>query len=417
MHHSVYILSALPIYTDILLWMLVVGAIFILLVLLFYYVRQHRKLLQEHLFFSSQKHHDIEHELVLKTMHLATWRIAVQADTITFENDYRSSTIGATPPPDTPFGEIMRHVAPWDRDRFIAGIKQLKKGEVTNFYIQYQIRGWHSDRLYWSESYVTVSACDERGMPTELVGTSSRIEEQKKQEDELIRARNRAEESDRLKTNFLANISHEVRTPLNAIVGFSHVLPTVTDPEEQQKLIGIIDANNEQLLHIFDDMMNISKMEAGKAQIQMADFNLNDMLHELVSHFKQENPTCTLPILLDIPDKRLVVHSDRNRLYDILSHFMANANKFTTCGNITVGFYCQHGNMLRIWVRDTGKGIPEKDQQRIFERFVKLDDFEQGIGLGLSICRSYAMSIGGSIGVESKVGIGSTFWVDVDVSY
>ncbi len=413
---KVFCFSALHIHTDILLWMLVIVAVVVLTWLLLHYVMQYRSLSQEHFYLNTQKHHDIEHELVLKTMHLATWRMNLATGTITFENDYRISANGATPPPDTPFEEIKRHIAPWDRDRLDEGIEKLCSNALDEFFIQYQIRGWHSDRMFWAESYMTVSERDETGKAMEIVGTSSRIDEQKKQEDELIRARNRAEESDRLKTHFIANISHEVRTPLNAIVGFSHVLPTVMDDEERNKLIGIIDDNNEQLLHIFDDMMNISKIEAGQSKIQLADFNLSDMLDELVNHFKHENPSSKLSILTEIPDKSLVVHTDRNRLYDILNHFLVNAFKFTDSGNVTVGFHFQSASLVRVWVRDTGRGIPENDQERIFERFVKLDDFEQGIGLGLSICLSYALSIGAQIGVDSQVGEGSKFWVELGIS-
>lgn len=413
---KVFCFSALHIHTDILLWMLVIGAVVVLTWLLCHYVMQYRRLSQEQYYLNTQKHHDIEHELVLKTMHLATWRINLVTGGITFENDYRTSANGATPPPDTPFDEIKRHIVPWDRGRLNEGIEKLCANTIEEFFIQYQIRGWRSDRIFWSESYMTVSERDENGEAIEIVGTSSRIDEQKKQEDELIRARNRAEESDRLKTHFIANISHEVRTPLNAIVGFSHVLPTVENEEERKKLVGIIEDNNEQLLHIFDDMMNISKIEAGQSEIQLIDFNLSDMLDELVGHFKLENPSSKLPILMEIPDKSLLVHTDRNRLYDILNHFLVNAFKFTSSGNITVGFHYQSASLIRVWVQDTGKGIHENDQQRIFERFVKLDDFEQGIGLGLSICRSYALSIGAQIGVDSQVGDGSKFWVELGIS-
>jgi signal transduction histidine kinase len=225
-------------------------------------------------------------------------------------------------------------------------------------------------------------------------------------ETSLIAARNKAEESDRLKTAFLANMGHEIRTPLNAIVGFADLLPVVQDEAERNQLILEIQANNQKLLRIIDGLVSMSKIEAGAKSLLMGKVELNQLLQEVADAYQ---PTTNLPINVQCPLPQLKIESDREKLVEILDHLVQNAIKFTTEGEINLGYEVQ-GNQVRVNVTDTGKGVSKEDQSRIFERFVKVDEYIPGTGLGLSVVESHIKNLGGSVGVESSLGVGSNFW-------
>ena len=265
------------------------------------------------------------------------------------------------------------------------------------------------------ETSATVMSCDADGKPNMVVGTSTCIDLRKEMEKELLVARNRAEESDRIKSAFLANIGHEVKTPLNAIVGFSDILPMAESEEERQKMVDIIKENNRKLLNIFDSMVAQSKEDAVIAQesVEKAWFDIAPLLREIVKQFAGMNKNTQVTVEGEITTDSMSICSNKDRIRTILEHYMDNALKFTPTGKVTLGSVWKEGGLLHIYVRDTGIGIPEDQQDRIFERFVKLNDFSQGVGLGLSVCRSYAISLGGRVGVSSTENIGSTFWLDL----
>ena len=400
--------------TDLLLWVVGIVACIAAVAFLLVQLLQQRRLKAELSWQDRLQRHDIEHELVLKAMSLCTWRIDVRERTITYVSDYRNKMDCYTPAPDTPLDDYILQVAPWDRQKMQQALEDIFSGRTDDYYLQYQAYALRSDTMYWSESYATVGERDEEGRPLSVIGTSMRIDAQKEMEAELIRARNKAEESDRLKSAFLANISHEVRTPLNAIVGFSDVMPMVESDDERQHLVSLIHENTAKLLRIFDDVMNMSRAEAGQSALQVSEFDLNTLLSELAGRYSEQNNNPAVVLTAVTGEGIEQVKTDRNRLYDILGHFLSNALKFTEKGHVTIGFRRDAAaGRLRVYVSDTGKGIPEEECSRIFERFVKLDEFVQGAGLGLSVCRSFAYSLGGTVGVESKVGVGSTFWVDL----
>ena len=400
------------------MWLVVIGTGLILLLLvgaLFFQWRDRKTTTEELSHLGSMHKHGVEHELVLKAMKLATWRLDVEMMTITFDSDFRTRTDVLSPPLACPFDIIMQSVNVNDVERVRESLLALCKGAKTEYHEQYRVKAPHVDNEYWSESYATVSEHDDNGNPLVIVGTSSCIDEVKRLEQDLVDARNKAEESDRLKTSFIDNISHEVRTPLNAIVGFSDILPTVTDPNERNGLISIIKENNQKLLNIFEDMMTISKAEASddKTKMNITDFDVVPLLQGVVEEFDKKNVNPMVNLKLDIAEHPLMLHSDFGRLREIVVNFMSNAIKFTSKGTVTINLEQKDNGHLCISVTDTGKGVPEEAYDRIFDRFVKLDDFVQGAGLGLSVCRSYAFSLGGSVGVRSRLGEGSTFWVDI----
>lgn len=399
---------------DILFWLITLPLILFLVVYLIWQQYQYKKLANEQTLLNTVKRRTIEYDLVLKAMKLAVWHLDVQERTITYDSDYRGAMDIPSVPPGSDVELFCNNLLPEDKKRMAERMTDLLEGRTDLVHEQYQALSPVGNGTTWGETYAVIDRRDSTGRPLTVVGTSMRIDKQKEIEMALIRARNQAEESDRLKTAFLANISHEVRTPLNAIVGFSEVLTTSTPTaEERSQLMGLIRQNNAHLLQLFDDMVSLSRLEAGDESVHKTQFLVNDLLQELVEKFTQRATEKQLTITVSPHSENLELFTDRVRLMQILSHYIDNALKFTTEGGVTIGCNVQVSS-IRVWVRDTGKGIDSAFcGDKLFERFVKVDEFEQGTGLGLSICRSLARTLGGKVGMDSEIGVGSLFWVDV----
>lgn len=399
---------------DVLLWVVGIPAVIAFVIALYLQIRQHSRLKTELDQLNSIKHYNIEYELVLKAMRLSIWHLDVVERTVTFESDYRDEMNNYVPDGETSIDTLFDCLVPEDLERVREAMLGLMEGKYEDYHQQYRLQTPQTQNTYWEETFATVDKRDMEGKPLSIVGTTMRIDERKAIEQALIEARNQAEESDRLKTAFLANMTHEVRTPLNAIVGFSDILPMAQSDEERNELIKLIKQNNAHLLRLFDDMMNMSRLESGNAgSIVKEDFELASLFSELVE--KYQAPCMEKNLVLSIEDSASgdMVHTDRGRLREILNQYLNNALKFTSAGSISLG-YEKKLSTVRIWVRDTGKGIPaDKCNDHLFERFVKVDDFVAGTGLGLSICRSLAESLDGRVGVDSVFGEGSTFWVEI----
>jgi signal transduction histidine kinase len=399
---------------DVLLWVVGIPAVIAFVIALYLQIRQHSRLKTELDQLNSIKHYNIEYELVLKAMRLSIWHLDVVERTVTFESDYRDEMNNYVPDGETSIDTLFDCLVPEDLERVREAMLGLMEGKYEDYHQQYRLQTPQTQNTYWEETFATVDKRDMEGKPLSIVGTTMRIDERKAIEQALIEARNQAEESDRLKTAFLANMTHEVRTPLNAIVGFSDILPMAQSDEERNELIKLIKQNNAHLLRLFDDMMNMSRLESGNAgSIVKEDFELASLFSELVE--KYQAPCMEKSLELSIEDSASgdMVHTDRGRLREILNQYLNNALKFTSAGCISLGYEKQLST-VRIWVRDTGKGIPaDKCNDHLFERFVKVDDFVAGTGLGLSICRSLAESLDGRVGVDSVFGEGSTFWVEI----
>jgi signal transduction histidine kinase len=398
---------------DILVWMAGIPLLACTVVLLFYQIRKRRTYSKALSLLSSMQRHPVEYDLVLKVMKMAIWRIDVKTQTITFESDFRDVVGSFHFSPNTPLEQFYELMQPQSRSLIQNALIGLMEGRVDEAHEQFQVRLPHSDQIHWEDAYATIEKRDLNGKAQVIVGTLTLIDSQKEIEQALIEARNHAEESDRLKTAFLANMSHEIRTPLNAIVGFSDVLPMAQSDEERAELVTLIKQNNARLLRLFDDMANMSKLEAGGDAVKKDRFNLNQLLMEVADSFAAKSKETGVKIEVETRPDAVQPYSDRYRIREILNQYMDNAMKFTSKGSVTLG-YQVNNDILRIWVRDTGKGIPASHcNEHLFERFVKIDDFVPGTGLGLSISRSLAMSIGGKVGVESKQNVGSLFWVEI----
>ena len=244
-----------------------------------------------------------------------------------------------------------------------------------------------------------------------MVITVHDITRLKQVEAELKLAREKAENADRSKSVFLANMSHEIRTPLNAIVGFSELLASASTDEEKTQFLEIVQSNNEMLQQLIADILDLSKIEAGTLEFVFSDVDINQMMFDLEQQFRMRVAELGsgVQIVREASEKEYTMHTDRNRLAQVVSNFMTNALKFTQEGSITLGFR-PYEEGLYFYVKDTGTGIPQEKLPHVFERFVKLKQEKNGTGLGLSICQTIVRKLGGEIGVESEEGAGSTFW-------
>ena len=393
-------------------WMMAVAVVVFLFMAIFIQRRKGRQLEEELHELDKIRQNNTEYEFVLKAMKIAVWRYDVQKQSIIYENDFREGVNTFVAEEFESFSNAMASIDASDAERVRQAFNDIVEGRTDYYHQEYRINYMSSGSSYWEESYATIVERDENGKPSKIVGTSQRIDERKEMEASLVTARNKAEESDRLKTAFLANMGHEIRTPLNAIVGFADLLPVVESEKDRNQLIKEIQSNNHKLLRIIDGLVSMSKIEAGAKSLMMAKVDINQILQQMVDTYQ---PTTMLKMTTKCPLAELPIKTDREKLLEILDNLMQNALKFTSHGSVTLG-YDVLGSNVRIWVKDTGKGIPAEDQEKIFERFVKLDEFIPGTGLGLSVAKSYALSLNGTMGVESQVGEGSTFWVELPIS-
>ena len=231
---------------------------------------------------------------------------------------------------------------------------------------------------------------------------------------ELIESKEKAETSDKLKSAFLANMSHEIRTPLNAIVGFSRIISESDNAEERREYYEIVDANNERLLQLINEILDLSKIESGIVEFTYGPVRLHTLCKEIHDAHVFRCPQ-GVELRFDSPDEALSIHSDKNRIFQVFSNLIGNAFKFTTEGSVSYG-YKQEGERVVFYVKDTGLGIEPEKLGRVFQRFAKLNNCAQGTGLGLSICKTLIERLGGEIAVSSEVGTGTTFtfWLPLE---
>ncbi|MCX6285175.1 MAG: ATP-binding protein, partial [Bacteroidetes bacterium] len=235
-------------------------------------------------------------------------------------------------------------------------------------------------------------------------------------EQELIRAKDKAEESDRLKSAFLANMSHEIRTPMNGILGFAELLkePHLTG-EEQQQYINIIDRSGKRMLNVINDIVSISRIEAGQMAVSISATQIADQIQYVKNFFnpEAERKGLHLRVVNKLPVKESLIKTDREKLYAILTNLVGNAIKFTNAGVIELGVD-RKIDYLEFYVKDTGIGISEDQKEIIFERFRQGGDltnrFNEGTGLGLSITKAFVELLGGKIWLDSELGEGSIFY-------
>lgn len=312
-----------------------------------------------------------------------------------------------------PDSAYFSRICKQDRERIEAAYTKLINGEVSKIKEEFRIIKKNDSSHYeWVEVQATVDEKDKDGKAKNLVGSSLVITQRKAMEEALVQAKEKAEESNKLKSAFLANMSHEIRTPLNAIVGFSGILASTSEEEEQERkeYVQIIENNNNLLLQLINDILDISKIEAGTLDFIYSSVDVNELFFNIEDSSKLKNTNENVRIFYNQQMPECCINTDKNRLTQVVTNMINNAMKFTQEGSIEFGYYPKNNDFLYFYVTDTGCGIPEDKLHNVFGRFVKLNNFAQGTGLGLSICETIVKTMGGEIGVSSKLDEGTTFW-------
>lgn len=314
---------------------------------------------------------------------------------------------------EAPLSDIFgtyRHFHPDDRALLIRFLDDARKGLTTQ--LSKEMRVLREDGTYtWTHVNLLVKKYAPQDRIIEIISINYDITELKRTEEMLVKARDKAEASDRLKSAFLANMSHEIRTPLNAIVGFSSLLTSTENAAEKELYNSLIGHNNKLLLNLINDVIDLSKIESGYLELRPDWVNLTELLDESVAEYVHQVPS-GVELLTNYPAHDSLVELDRLRIKQILSNFLSNALKNTTTGHVEVFYEVDHQS-VRIGVKDTGRGIPQNMLEKIFERFEKLDSFAQGAGLGLPICKLIVEKMNGRILVDSQLGIGTTFIIEL----
>jgi len=354
---------------------------------------------QERKIKSAQK----ELALALNAGKLASWNYQIE-EGMFYKFDYNIENIEKRS-----FEYICERIHPEDRECFaklLGAIIHKEEYSGDNIVLRVIEDGWQDFR-YCNFTYSPRE--DEKGRIVVITFIQQDITEDIIYQQNLIQAKNKAEEADKLKSTFLANMSHEIRTPLNAIVGFSELLSDTDDAAEKGEYKQLIETNSDILLRLIGDILDLSKIEAGSIDIKRQKLDLLSLCNELFLSFQQRinNPDVTLKLIS--PYSKCIAEFDKYRFIQIFTNFVTNAIKYTPRGEIVMGYECAPGR-IRLYVKDTGIGIPDKKKNRIFSRFEKLDNFAQGTGLGLSICKAIADATEGEVGFESEENVGSEFW-------
>ena len=303
---------------------------------------------------------------------------------------------------------FVASIYPDDRGIFEAIYNSLLAGESCKIGLQLRLDLLNTGVYKWVDLKGVAQEFDERGKVTKVLGFIADIQKRRDDEQTLIEAKQRAEESDCLKSAFLANVSHEIRTPLNAIVGFSEVIAHTESECEREEYLDIVKANSNLLLHLINDILDLSRIESGKMEFIDENIQMDELCEEL-RQMHQMRIKNDVKIIFERPAASLTIVSDSHRLRQLYSNLISNAIKYTEKGAITFGYKLK-GDMMEGYVRDSGSGIPAEKLNNVFGRFEKLDLLKQGFGLGLSICKSILDKMGGEIWVESELGVGSCFY-------
>jgi PAS domain S-box-containing protein len=291
--------------------------------------------------------------------------------------------------------------------------ERMRRGEKLKFEVEHFHKDGHRIPLEVTTGLITM------GNKSYVMASHREITERKLAENAIIKAREKAEQSDRLKSAFLANMGHEIRTPMNGILGFSELLKNKTlSGEEQQEYVSIIEKSGARMLNIINDLIDLSKIESGLMSVHKSRYNINEQTDYIYSFFKPETESRGLLFysLNGLPHNEAFIETDKEKVNAVLINLIKNSIKFTDRGSIKFGYTEKPGN-LEFFVRDTGVGISPEQKEIIFERFRQgsesLSRNYEGAGLGLSISKSFVEMLGGTIWMESKLGEGSAFYFTV----
>lgn len=352
--------------------------------------------------------------LTLGTGNIASWHFNFDNQSLVFDKTFfHIFNVEDDGSHSILFADFIEMIHPDDHERWEKAHAEIKSGKQSHFSLQLRVDFNGMGYKWWEYrlTYLPPSTPDSHPM---VFGLCLSIHKFKQTEEELKTARDKAQQSDKLKSAFLANMSHEIRTPLNAIVGFSNLLTgdEEYEPEEKQLFIETIQNNCNLLLALLTDILDLARIESETMLFKEEICDVNEMINQIATTQQVIIPS-HLKLLVDIPVETFFLKIDKLRLNQVLTNLINNAVKFTEKGAVTVGYTHGKDGYLHFFVQDTGKGIPEKDLQNVFQRFFKKDDKAQGAGLGLSICKMIVDHFKGSIDVTSEVGKGSRFTVKI----
>ena len=351
---------------------------------------------------------DYENELqyLMDTCDMRFFRISLANRTCTF---YKQMN---TPEVTYSIDEVISHFID---SPFIEGLKNYEnyfnvpRTDLTHMH------SFFHDGEEWQWNYIdSVPSFNSEGEMTGTYGIVRNVTPLIEKQEQLKRETERANQSGMMKSTFMANMTHEIRTPLNAIVGFSDVLPMLSTPEEKKEIIHVIMNNCDMLLRLINDMLAVSELDESGISIQPVDTDFAQDFNDICTTLAQRIQLPDVAFIKENPYTTLKTRVDRERINQIITNFVTNAIKYTQQGHIKVGYEYREddGGGLYIYCEDTGTGIKPEDQSKIFDRFVKLNDYVQGTGLGLNISKAIAEGCHGRIGINSEgEGKGSTFWV------
>ena len=360
---------------------------------------------------------------IIEGTNVGTWEWNVQTGDVIF-NEKWANIIGYTLEEISPvsINIWINYAHPEDIEESNILLNKHFKGELDYYHFESRVKHKNGNWI-WVLDRGKVVSWTKDGEPEWMYGTHQDITDRKQAEIELVKAKEKAEESDRLKSAFLANMSHEIRTPMNGILGFTNLLkePNLTG-KEQQEFIGIIEKSGERMLTTINDIVDISKIESGQVEVLISNVNLNKKMDELLDFFSPEakKKNIRLSITNRVPDQQANFKSDKEKLNSVLTNLIKNAIKYTPSGSIEFGYSIVESdrqNELEFYVKDTGIGIPKDRQNAVFNRFEQADiedrQVYEGSGLGLSISKAYVEMLGGKIWVESEEGVGSQFYFTI----
>lgn len=341
---------------------------------------------------------------IIKSSNITTWDYDFRTKVISIDSNIDFF------PKKAAFEEYIKHLPIEEQDDFSNVIKDLVAGKIQSFSHRRTIYPKIDDHSIVLHTIISgIAVKNEFGITTGCSGLLRDVTELIEIQKRLEKEKQNAENADKLKSVFLANMSHEIRTPLNAIVGFSRLLQSSQEGEEKGEFVKIIETNNDILINLINDILDLSKIESGILELSYEKFDIIEILKDVEVTMLHKNTNPDLNIKFSYTDIELIVNLDRQRVSQIINNFVSNALKYTPKGEIHI-WYEKVDNGIKIYSKDTGIGIAEENLPFVFSRFEKLDKFAQGTGLGLAISRALCDAMGGKIGVESKLNVGSTFW-------
>ena len=360
------------------------------------------------------KNYEIELRNMLEASRMQTWRVSLDRDIIEFYSGLntvvRSFNLSQLQSffvdQNTPFVKALANPA------------EALKEPLSYISQMYPVVTQSTSELQW----VTINCIPEFDKDGRLMGAFGvwrNITDLMRKQDQLRQETQRARESGQMKSLFLANMTHEIRTPINAIVGFSEVLSALSTAEEKKEVIQIIKNNCDMLLRLINDILTASSLESGHVSIEPVEVDFAKSFNEWFESLRPRVQEPGVAFLKDNPYPTLTIKIDAERVSQVITNFLTNAVKYTHQGHIKLGYRLEKRSVNRqqreglyIYCEDTGDGVDQEMQSKIFERFYKVNDFIQGTGLGLSICKAFADACHGDIGVFSEgKGKGSTFWM------